>query len=69
MWFQGTDEHDTPRQRFHVDLWIPPDVVADRINAAVGAGGSVVDESEASASVVLADPDGNKACVCTIEGR
>jgi 4a-hydroxytetrahydrobiopterin dehydratase len=69
VWFQGTEEHDAPRQRFHIDLWLPPDVAVDRINAAVGAGGSVVDESEAPAFVVLADPDGNKACVCTIESR
>jgi 4a-hydroxytetrahydrobiopterin dehydratase len=69
VWFQGTDEHDTPRQRFHIDLWLPPEVAADRIDAALAAGGSVVDESEAPAFVVLADPDGNKACVCTIESR
>jgi 4a-hydroxytetrahydrobiopterin dehydratase len=69
VWFQRTDEHDTPRQRFHVDVWLPPDVAAHRIEVALGAGGSVVDESEAPAYVVLADPDGNKACVCTVEGR
>jgi 4a-hydroxytetrahydrobiopterin dehydratase len=69
VWFQGTDEHDTPRQRFHVDVWLPPDVAASRIEVALGAGGRVVDESEAPAFVVLADPDGNKACVCTVEGR
>jgi 4a-hydroxytetrahydrobiopterin dehydratase len=69
VWFQGTDEHDTPRQRFHLDVWLPPDVAASRIDAALGAGGRVVDDKEAPAFVVLADPDGNKACVCTVEGR
>jgi 4a-hydroxytetrahydrobiopterin dehydratase len=65
LWFQGTDAHETPRQRFHIDLWVPPEVAKDRIAAAVAAGGKVVDDSEAPSFVVLADPDGNKVCVCT----
>jgi len=24
LWFQDTDEHETPRQRFHVDVWVAP---------------------------------------------
>jgi 4a-hydroxytetrahydrobiopterin dehydratase len=65
LWFQGTDEHPTPRQRWHFDLWIPPEAAADRITAAVAAGGSVVDDSQAPSFTVLADPDGNRVCVCT----
>jgi 4a-hydroxytetrahydrobiopterin dehydratase len=65
LWFQHTDAHETPRQRFHVDLWVPHDVAEERIAAAVAAGGRVVDASEAPSFVVLADPEGNKACVCT----
>jgi 4a-hydroxytetrahydrobiopterin dehydratase len=65
LWFQHTDAHETPRQRFHVDLWVPHDVAEERIAAAVAAGGRVVDDSEAPSFVVLADPEGNKACVCT----
>jgi 4a-hydroxytetrahydrobiopterin dehydratase len=65
LWFQHTDAHDTPRQRFHVDLWVPHDVAGTRIAAAVAAGGQVVDETNAPSFVVLADPEGNKACVCT----
>ena len=65
LWFQGTDEHETPRQRWHFDLWLPPEVADERIAAAVAAGGSVVDASEAPSFTVLADPDGNKVCVCT----
>jgi len=33
--------------------------------AAVSAGGRVVDDENALSFVVLADPDGNQACVCT----
>ncbi|HZX03728.1 VOC family protein [Kribbella sp.] len=69
VWFQQTEPHETPRQRFHFDLWVPPEVVADRIKAAVAAGGTVVSTDEAPAFTVLADPQGNKVCLCTSEGR
>ena len=65
LWFQDTDEHETPRQRWHFDLWLAPEVAEERIKAAVAIGGSVVDDSEAPSFTVLADPDGNKACICT----
>lgn len=65
LWFQGTEPHETPRQRFHIDVWVPHDIASDRVAAAVAAGGRVVDDTHAPAFVVLADPDGNKACVCT----
>lgn len=65
LWFQSTEAHETPRQRFHVDLWVPYDVAEERIAAAVAAGGRVVDDTQAPSFVVVADPDGNRACVCT----
>lgn len=69
LWFQDTDAHDTPRQRFHVDLWVPHDAAAQRIAAAVDAGGRVVSDEAAPSFVVLADPEGNRVCVCTFLGR
>jgi 4a-hydroxytetrahydrobiopterin dehydratase len=66
LWFQDTDEHETPRQRFHVDVWVPAEVAEQRIAAAVAAGGTVVDDSQAPSFIVIADQDGNKACVCTM---
>lgn len=69
LWFQHTDAHEVPRQRFHVDLWVAHDVAEARIAAAVAAGGRVVDDSHAPSFVVLADPEGNKACVCTFLDR
>jgi 4a-hydroxytetrahydrobiopterin dehydratase len=65
LWFQSTSEHDTPRQRWHFDLWLAPEVAQERIMAAVAQGGSVIDDSQAPSFTVLADPDGNKVCVCT----
>ncbi|KGN40941.1 VOC family protein [Knoellia aerolata] len=69
LWFQETDEHETPRQRFHVDVWVAPEVGEQRIASAVAAGAVVVDDSQAPAFTVLADQDGNRACVCTSLGR
>jgi 4a-hydroxytetrahydrobiopterin dehydratase len=69
LWFQHTDAHETPRQRFHLDLWVPHDVAESRIAAAVAAGGQVVDDTNAPSFVVLADPEGNRVCVCTFLER
>lgn len=66
LWFQETDEHETPRQRFHVDVWVPPEAAERRIAAVVDAGGLVVDDSQAPSHTVVADQDGNRACVCTM---
>ncbi len=65
LWFQDTDEHEAPRQRFHIDVWVPPEVSAKRIAAAVAAGGIFVVDSQAPSFTVIADQDGNKACGCT----
>jgi 4a-hydroxytetrahydrobiopterin dehydratase len=69
LWFQGTSPHESPRQRFHLDLWLPPEVAAGRIKAALAAGGTVAYDDEAPMFTVLADPQGNKVCLCTSEGR
>ena len=63
LWFQDTDEHETPRQRFHIDVWVAPEAAEQRIAAAIAAGAVVVDDSQAPACTVIADQDGNKACV------
>ncbi len=67
LWFQDTDEHEAPRQRFHIDVWVAPEVAEQRIAAAVAAGGTVVDDSQAPSYTVIADQDGNRACVCTAQ--
>ena len=69
IWFQPTDAHDVPRQRWHLDLRIPPEVVEGRIAAAIEAGGELVDDTAAPAFWVLADPQGNRACLTTWQGR
>ena len=65
LWFQETDEHEPPRQRWHFDLWLAPEVADARIAAALAAGGTVLYADRAPSFTVLADPDGNRVCVCT----
>lgn len=69
LWFQDTDRHDEPRQRFHLDVWVPVDQASARIGAALAAGGVLVSDAEAPSFVVLADAQGNKACICTSAAR
>ena len=69
LWFQDTDRHDVPRQRFHLDVWVPTDVAQARIDAALAAGGTLVSDEHAPSYVVLADAQGNRACVCTSASR
>ena len=61
LWFQETEEHEPPRQRFHLDVFVPREHAEQRIAAALDAGGVVV--SEEDGFTILADADGNKACV------
>ncbi|MET0820104.1 MAG: VOC family protein [Aeromicrobium sp.] len=65
IWFQRSEPHDEPHQRWHLDLRVPPEVVHDRIAAAVAAGGTLVSDAAAPRFWVLADPQGNKICLCT----
>ncbi|MFZ2015519.1 MAG: 4a-hydroxytetrahydrobiopterin dehydratase [Nocardioides sp.] len=69
LWFQRTERHDEPRQRFHLDVRVPPEVAESRIADALAAGGTLVSDEHAPRFVVLADAQGNKACVTTGLGR
>ena len=68
LWFQ-TSGREEPRQRFHFDVWVPPEVVEQRIAAAVAAGGVLVSDAEAPAFWVLADAEDNRVCLCTWQSR
>ncbi|MCC9146856.1 MULTISPECIES: VOC family protein [unclassified Arthrobacter] len=67
LWFGDADEHGAPRQRFHVEVYVAPEVAEHRINAAVAAGGTVVDDSGSPSLTVIADQDGNTAVLCVAE--
>ena len=64
LWFGDADEHETPRQRFHVEVYVAPEVAEQRIAAVLAAGGTVVDDSNAPALTVVADQEGNRGVVC-----
>jgi 4a-hydroxytetrahydrobiopterin dehydratase len=69
VWFQQMDEPRTDRDRFHIDVSVPHDVARARIDAALAAGGTLVSDAFAKMWWVLADADGNEACVCTWQDR
>jgi 4a-hydroxytetrahydrobiopterin dehydratase len=69
IWFQQMDEPRPQRNRIHFDVVVPHDEAQRRIEAAVAAGGKLSYDAEAPAFWVLADPEGNEACVCTWQGR
>ena len=69
MWFQQMDEPRTERGRFHIDVTVPHDVAEQRTAAAIAAGGRLVTDRYARSWWVLADAEGNEACICTWQDR
>lgn len=69
LWFQQMETPRTDRDRFHIDVSVPHDVADARVTAALAAGGTLVSDRFARSWWVLADEDGNEACVCTWEDR
>jgi len=69
FWFQQMDEPRTERNRFHIDVDVPHDGADARIEAALAAGGRMISDDRARAFWVLADVDGNEACICTWQDR
>lgn len=68
-WFQQMDAPRPQRNRIHVDVTVPHDQAEGRVAAALAAGGTLVSDRRAPAFWVLADPEGNEACVCTWQAR
>ncbi|WP_329124061.1 VOC family protein [Streptomyces sp. NBC_01353] len=60
---QQMDAPRPQRNRVHVDVWVPYDLAEKRIAAAIAAGGRLVPDAHAPSHWVLADPEGNEACV------
>lgn len=65
FWFQQMDTPRPQRNRIHIDVWVPHDQAEVRIAAAVAAGGHLVTDEYAPSWWVLADAEGNEACVGT----
>jgi 4a-hydroxytetrahydrobiopterin dehydratase len=69
IWFQQMDAPRPQRNRIHFDISVPHDEAHQRIAATIEAGGKLVYDAEAPAFWVLADPEGNEACITTWQGR
>ena len=69
FYFNQMDAPRPQRNRIHIDVWVPHDQAEARVKAAIAAGGHLVSEQNAPAWWVLADAEGNEACVATWMGR
>ena len=64
VWMQELDSAKPLRHAMHVDVSVAREKAADRVAAAVAAGGRIVLDSNATGWWVLADRAGNRVCVC-----
>jgi 4a-hydroxytetrahydrobiopterin dehydratase len=64
VWMQELDEAKPLRHAMHVDVSVAREHVAARLEAALAAGGRIVDASHAPSHWTLADRAGNRVCVC-----
>lgn len=69
IWFQQMDEPRPQRNRIHLDVEVHAADAEQRLADTLAAGGRLVSDEAAPAFWVLADPEGNEACICTWQGR
>jgi 4a-hydroxytetrahydrobiopterin dehydratase len=69
VWFQQMDAPRPQRNRIHLDVSVPHDQLQRRLAAALEAGGRLLTDEHAPAFWVLADAEGNEACLTTWQGR
>ncbi len=67
--FQTMDAPRPQRNRIHLDVAVPHEQAESRIAAALAAGGRLVTDAYAPKWWVLADAEGNEACIATWLGR
>jgi 4a-hydroxytetrahydrobiopterin dehydratase len=65
IWFQQMDAPRPQRNRIHFDITVAGDEAEPRVRAALAAGGTLVSDEAAPSFWVLADAEGNEACVCS----
>ncbi|SDO15333.1 4a-hydroxytetrahydrobiopterin dehydratase [Geodermatophilus sp. DSM 45219] len=64
VWFQRTDSPST--SRLHLDVHVADELQGEVVAAVGASGGRTLDPSHAPSFVVVADPDGNRFCICTV---
>lgn len=67
IWFQPSGREES-RQRWHLDIWVEPDQLQPRVEAALTSGGHLI-SGNSTDGCILSDPDGNKVCLATWRGR
>jgi 4a-hydroxytetrahydrobiopterin dehydratase len=65
IWMQELDESKSLRHAMHIDVSVPLEHAEARLNAALKAGGIVIDDSHAPAYWILSDRSGNKVCIAS----
>jgi 4a-hydroxytetrahydrobiopterin dehydratase len=63
VWMQELDPSKRLRHAMHVDVSVAREQVEARRDAALAAGGRIVDDSAAPEAWILADRSGNKVCI------
>lgn len=64
VWMQTIGETKTLAHAMHIDVSVPGDQVQVRLDAAIAAGGRIVDDKHAPSHWTLADRAGNRVCIC-----
>lgn len=65
VWMQDLDPGKPLRHAMHIDVSVAREEAEARMEAAVAAGGKVVDDSSAPGTWILADRSGNKVCIAS----
>ena len=64
VWMQELDDGKPLRHAMHLDVSVAREQVTARLEAALAAGGRIVDESQAPSTWTLSDRAGNRVCIC-----
>lgn len=64
VWMQEIDSAKALRHAMHIDVSVAREQVRPRLEAALAAGGRIVDDSHAPSHWTLADRAGNRVCIC-----
>ncbi len=65
VWMQDLPEAKSLRHAMPLDVSVPREHAVARMEAAVAAGGRIVEDSEAPGAWILADRAGNKVCIAS----
>ncbi len=64
VWLQELNADRPLRHAMHIDVSVAREHVRARLEAALAAGGRIVDDSHAPAHWTLSDQAGNRVCIC-----